>query len=138
MGKFIVETLVRVEFEDRLLSHLERVITTKLRRNESFTFSWKDDISIGGGRTTIWLHPNSNILYKFHGSRTPHINRAWVQALTLTAAGPQGLHVVPEPADTWPEAETREPMTFQMAPDAEQHLPSHGPVIVASEKPADG
>lgn len=136
MGRFIVETLVRVDFEDRLLGHLERVITAKLRRNESFTFTWKDDISVGGGRTTVWLHPNSNILYKFHGSRAPSINRAWVHALTQTAAGPHGLYVVPEPPDSWSDAEVREPMTFQLVAD-DIDSASHGPVIVASENQPD-
>jgi hypothetical protein len=97
VGRFIFENASKAEFEDRLLAHLEHVITSKLRRGECFTFSWKEDISVGGGRTTIWVHPHANIVYKFHGGRTPSLNPAWLHALGFTASGPHGLCVVPEP-----------------------------------------
>jgi len=99
MGKFIYDGQVRVDFEDRLLAHLQIVITAKLRRSESFTFMWKDDTSIGDGRTMVWLHAGSSLVYKFYGSRAPHINRAWVEALTQVANAPSGLYVVPEPPE---------------------------------------
>ena len=49
------------------------VINSKLRRGEQFQFTWKDDSSIGDGRTTIWVHPHCSIAYKFYGSRKPAI-----------------------------------------------------------------
>ncbi|MET4156688.1 ATP-dependent DNA ligase [Agromyces sp. PvR057] len=98
MGKFIYETL-RVDFEDRVLAHLQHVIGAKLRRGESFHFSWRDDASIGNGRTTIWMHPSAMIVYKYYGSRPPSINRAWIEALSQVANSGAGLHLVPEPAD---------------------------------------
>ena len=57
MGKFIYDAIVKVDFEDRLLAHLQLVIGAKMRRGESFHFTWKDDPSIGDGRTTVWIHP---------------------------------------------------------------------------------
>lgn len=99
MGKFIYDGQVRVDFEDRLLAHLQVVITTKLRRGESFTFMWKDDTSIGNGRTMVWLHSGCSLVYKFYGSRTPQLNRAWLEVLTRTANAPSGLYVVPEPSE---------------------------------------
>lgn len=97
MGKFVFEQQTRIDFEDRLLAHLQIVITAKLRRGESFTFTWRDDASIGNGRTTIWVHPRSVILFKFYGSRRPSLSKAWLDALTHTANSPDGLYVVPEP-----------------------------------------
>lgn len=99
MGKFIYDGLVKVDFEDRLLLHLEMVIGAKLRRGEAFHFTWKDDTSIGDGRTTVWLNPRSSLVYKFYGSRRPAVNRAWIEALAYTANSPAGLHIVPEPAE---------------------------------------
>ena len=99
MGKFIYDSMVKVDFEDRLLAHLQLVIGAKLRRGESFHFTWKDDASIGDGRTVVWVHPRVSLLYKFHGSRRPAINRAWVEALMYTANSPTGLYTVPEPAE---------------------------------------
>lgn len=98
MGKFIFENSIKADFEDRLLNHLQIVITTKLRRGEAFTFMWKDDTSIGDGRTMVWLHPAASLAYKFYGSRRPAINPAWLEALTIVANSSTGLYVIPEPA----------------------------------------
>jgi hypothetical protein len=98
MGKFQYDGIATVDFEDRLLAHLQMVIGAKLRRGESFPFTWKDDASMGEGRTTVWVHPRANITYKFYGSRPPAINRAWVEALMYMANSNTGLYVVPEPA----------------------------------------
>ncbi|MGC5224432.1 hypothetical protein ACPW96_17850 [Micromonospora sp. DT81.3] len=35
-------------------------------------------------------------MYKFFGSETPVINRAWVDVLMFTANSPTGLYAVPE------------------------------------------
>jgi len=114
MGKIIIETATKVEFEDRLLAHLEHVITSKLKRGESFTFTWKDDVSVGGGRTSVWIHPNVDLIFKFHGGRVPALNPEWLRALTYTAAGPRGLYVVPEPQPGASTPPAVQPMTFRM------------------------
>jgi hypothetical protein len=99
MGKFIYDGIVKVDFEDRLLAHLQTVIGAKIRRGESFHFTWKDDTSIGNGRTTVWMHPRVSLVYKFYGSRRPSLNRAWIEALMYNANSVAGLYVVPEPAE---------------------------------------
>jgi hypothetical protein len=98
MGKFIYNNTIKVDFEDRLLSHLQVVITTKLRRGESFTFMWKDDVSIGDGRTMVWLYPNASMVFKFYGGRVPALNGAWLEALSTVANSRTGLYIVPEPS----------------------------------------
>jgi hypothetical protein len=110
MGKFTYEHDTKVDFEDRLLLHLQHVIGSKLRRGEAFTFSWKNDPSIGDGRTTIWLHPHATIVYKYFGSKEPVLNRRWLEALMYTANSPSGLYIVPEPA----EQTTHQPLTDAM------------------------
>lgn len=98
MGKFIYEGGPKVEIEDRALTHIQLVITAKLRRGEPFSFTWKEDASIGGGRTTVWIHAGSSIVFKYFGSRQPAVNRAWVEALAFTANSPSGLYLVHEPS----------------------------------------
>ena len=100
MGKFIYEGAQKVEIEDRALLHMQLVITAKLRRSEPFPFSWREDVSVGGGRTTVWMHANSALVFKYYGSRQPSVNRAWVDALAFTANSPGGLYLTPEPAST--------------------------------------
>ncbi|MCT1364099.1 MULTISPECIES: ATP-dependent DNA ligase [unclassified Microbacterium] len=99
MGKFLYEGDEKTEIEDRALTHLQLVMTAKLRRGEPFPFSWKNDASVGGGRITVWVHAGSSLVFKYHGSRQPAINRAWVDALAFTANSPTGLYLVPEPAE---------------------------------------
>lgn len=99
MGKFVYDGTVKTEIEDRALTHLQLVITAKLRRGEPFPFSWREDPSVGGGRTTVWVHPGSSLVFKYFGSRQPEINRAWTEALAFTANSPTGLYLVPEPQD---------------------------------------
>lgn len=86
----------RVDFDDRLLTHLEIVIINKFRRGESFLLSWKDSVALGSGRAAIWLTPNIPIYFKFSGSRIPDINREWLARLADSAGGPQGLVVIGE------------------------------------------
>lgn len=97
MGKFIYEGVTRVEVEDRALQHLQLVITAKLRRGEPFSYSWRDDHSLGEGKTTVWIHPHSAIVFKYFGSRLPSVNPAWVDALAYTANSATGLYLVHEP-----------------------------------------
>jgi hypothetical protein len=98
MGKLVYDHDVRVEFEDRLLLHLQIVIGNKLRRGEGFFLSWRSDPGLGEGRNSIWLHPAASLTFKFSGSRSPSVNRDWVEALATTANSPRGLYAIHEPA----------------------------------------
>lgn len=117
MGKFIYDSSIKVEFEDRLLAHLQAVIMAKVRRGEGFSFTWKDDISIGGGRTTVYIHPGVSLVFKYHGSRTPQLNQAWLHALTFNANSGRGLYIAPEPDAASPPSGNREEMIFREIPN---------------------
>lgn len=99
MGKLIYNDSVKVDFEDRTLAHLQVVIGTKLRRGETFYFTWREDASVGDGRTSVWLYQAAPLVFRFSGSRRPALNVAWIDALAYTANSSSGLHVVPEPAE---------------------------------------
>lgn len=90
-------TNLEVALEDRVLSHLQIVITTKLRRQESFVFSWRDDPAGGGGRSSVWLHPSIPLRFQYADSASPAINRVWLEALAASANGTSGLQVIEEP-----------------------------------------
>lgn len=82
-----------VEFDDRTLSHLQIVIMQKFRRGESFPMSWLDSVSIGDGRSAVWLTPTTPIFFKFDGSRVPTVDQEWLDRLTRSAESPRGLIV---------------------------------------------
>lgn len=98
MGSLVYgNSSIEVAFDDRALMHLQIVITNKLRRNESFIFTWVNAPELGSGRSTIWLDPSSTLYYRYSGSRIPSINRGWVEMLMLSANSASGLFFTPEP-----------------------------------------
>ncbi|MCU1472540.1 ATP-dependent DNA ligase [Amnibacterium sp.] len=95
MGSLTYDGTV-VSFDDRLLTHLQIVIVQQFRRRESFTMSWLDPLSAGDGRSSVWLHPECHLYFKFSGSRVPAINEEWLRRLTDSARGSHGLVVTQE------------------------------------------
>lgn len=95
MGSLTYDGTV-IEFDDRLLAHLQIVIINKLRRHESFAMSWRDSAAVGDGRSAIWLDPSIPLYFKFDGSRVPSIDREWIERLADSAASSTGLLVIDE------------------------------------------
>jgi hypothetical protein len=101
MGQLIYDgEVLDLRVDDRALTHLQIVIVNMLRREHRFVFSWKDDVVHGDGRSSIWLHPNVSLHFKFSGSRVPSINRSWLEDLYSAATSGSGLVLTPEPQDT--------------------------------------
>jgi hypothetical protein len=86
----------RIGFDDRLLEHLQIVIVQRLRLGDRFAMSWRDPSDLGEGRSSIWLHPEVDLYFKFDGARMPAIDPAWLRLLTASAVSPRGLVVVDE------------------------------------------
>jgi hypothetical protein len=86
-----------IEFSDRALIHIQIVITGKLRRHESFLFSWTDSVELGSGRSSIWLDSSIPLFYRYLGSRMPSVNQAWLADLRRTADSGTGMLFTPEP-----------------------------------------
>ena len=101
MGKFIYGApSISVEIEDRILAHLKVVIVAKLRRGESFTFSWNRALGSGSGHSSVWLNSSVPLEFDFSGSKAPALNKAWLEELVQVANTPAGLRIVPEPAES--------------------------------------
>ena len=101
MGTLLYGTSgVTVTFDDRALWHLQIVITAKLRRGESFVFTWTDTVEGGSGRSTIWLDPSVTLHYRYAGNRLPAVNRQWIDVLMISANSIGGLFYTAEPTVT--------------------------------------
>jgi hypothetical protein len=85
-----------IEFEDRLLTHLEFVIVNKFRRRESFLMSWLEESPAGTARESMWLSPSTPVYFKYTGSRVPALNPDWLRLLEAEANGSRGLIVSKE------------------------------------------
>ena len=98
MGQFLYGTApVSVEFEDRVLAHLRVVIASKLRRSESFLFTWEYSSAAGSGFSTVWLHPAIPLQFVFTSEKEPVVNREWLEVLVKSSNSAGGLRVSPEP-----------------------------------------
>lgn len=98
MGKILYgDAGTSIDFDDRDMAHIQIVVGAKLRRRESFFFSWTDDPATGGGRSSIWMDASIPLYFKYFGSKTPSINREWLELLTLSANSAQGMHFMKEP-----------------------------------------
>jgi hypothetical protein len=86
-----------IPIDDRPLAHLQVVMGSKLRRNESFFFSWTNGLAAGSGRGTAWIQPAIPLLFLYSGNTAPQLNRDWLEKLLELANSPQGLHIVDEP-----------------------------------------
>lgn len=72
MGTFHYDASLKVDFEDRVLAHLQIVIGAKLRRGESFYVSWRDDESVGDGRTAVASSIASSGIQVFRQQNAPY------------------------------------------------------------------
>ena len=85
-----------IQIEDRALAHLKVVIATKLRRNESFTLSWRHPEGNAPGRSTLWLHPSIPLRFVFQEPETPELSRSWIEDLAHSANSSGGITLVEE------------------------------------------
>src|SRR6188768_165445 len=91
-----------IEIEDRALAHLKVVISTKLRRGESFTLSWRHPEDQPRGRSTVWLHPSIPLRFVFDEPDAPELSRGWLEELASSANSSGGIMLVAEHFDTGP------------------------------------
>lgn len=89
-----------IRFDDVTLAHLRVVITSKLRRGESFTLSWVHPEGQEPGRSTVWLHPTIPLRFVFTDDEHPELDREWLEKLANSASLAGGVtidaeHVMP-------------------------------------------
>jgi hypothetical protein len=95
MGKLIYGSSI-YELDDRVLAHLQTVVTMKLRRRENFFVSWRNPAAVGSGRQSVWFDNGIHIAFEYDGSRVPAVNREWVEAMAASAHSNFGLQLTDE------------------------------------------
>jgi len=81
-----------IRIPDRLLSHLKVVMTTKLRRSESFTLSWTH-VDGTPGRSTLWLQPAIPMRFVFDSAEPETLNATVLKNMADLANSSAGLVV---------------------------------------------
>ncbi len=85
-----------IRIDDRVLAHLMIVITTKLRRGESFTVSWSHPDDQPTGRSAIWLHPSVPLRFEFEDPDHRELNRQYLTDLANAANTSGGIRLIAE------------------------------------------
>lgn len=80
-----------IDMPDRMLAHVKVVVSTKLRRGESFTMSWSHIDGQSPGRTTIWLQPAIPLRFVFDSAEIEVIDRVALEQLSHAANSSGGL-----------------------------------------------
>jgi hypothetical protein len=82
-----------IRIDDRILAHLRAVVTAKMRRGEGFLLSWTDSITIGDGRSSVWLHPGRDLHYKFDGAKQAKLDPELLEQLNVESIQPRGVEI---------------------------------------------
>jgi len=79
------------EIPDRVLAHLKLVATTKLRRGESFTVTWRHASGSPEGRTSIWMQPAIPLRFVFDEPELEKLDAEYLHVLANAANSANGL-----------------------------------------------
>jgi len=82
-----------IRIDDRILAHLKAVVTAKMRRGEGFLISWTDSAEVGHGRSSVWVHPNCDMHYKFDGGTPPKLDSALLDEMNVESIQARGIEL---------------------------------------------
>lgn len=81
MGMLMYADTAGIQVEDRLLEHLRLAVGSRLRRGESFMLNLVTTDNGNSLRRNLWISPSIPLQFIAFGSRTPQVNKTWVQAM---------------------------------------------------------
>jgi len=82
-----------IRLDDRVLAHLKAVATAKMRRGEGFLISWTDAAEVGHGRSSVWVHPYTDLHYTFDGNTPPTLDPAILEELNVESIQARGIEL---------------------------------------------
>ncbi|WP_374315005.1 hypothetical protein [Microbacterium sp.] len=86
------DTAEPIDIPDRLLAHLKIVITTKLRRGESFTLTWRHPDG-PAGRSSLWIQQSIPLRFVFESAEAEQLDGDALQDMAQRASSSTGLVV---------------------------------------------
>ena len=102
MGKLFYGSAPQpIDIDDRLLQYLQVVLSTKLRRSESFTITWTDT-DAAHSRTTLWIQPAISLRFQYSSAESERLSGGYLRQLADQAAMSSGLLLN---AATWRQQE---------------------------------
>lgn len=98
MGQLLYGVAPAIEIDDWGLQHLQSVMLTKLRRDESFSFSWDNQPDAMGDSAeprrghhgTVWISKSTPLYFSYDARQDRPLNQKWLAALALAASSSSG------------------------------------------------
>ena len=104
MGSLVYGVSPAINMDDRMLRHVQYVITTKLRRGEPFSLHWDnepvaDEAALReAAHGSVWLSSASQLYFSYDGRRRDvPLSKAWVEAMMQAAYSADGFTIPSEP-----------------------------------------
>ena len=82
---------VPIEIDDRTMAHLKLVVTTKLRRNESFTLTCTHPHESGERRTALWIQPSIPLRFEYMYAESDPLDKDLLRELAEAANTNAGI-----------------------------------------------
>jgi len=79
------------EMPDRILVHVKLIATTKLRRGESFTLTWRHATGVRDGRTSLWMQPAIPLRFVFDEPEPERLDPDLLHSFAIAANSANGL-----------------------------------------------
>ncbi|MEL5991271.1 hypothetical protein ACOKGD_01550 [Microbacterium phosphatis] len=99
MGQlFYGSTEQAIEVDDALLTHVQLVAITKLRRGESFVMTWKRPS--GTGRETVWVQSSIPLRFVCESDEEIPVDGKLLEDLAHAAASIRGMDLSTDVAPT--------------------------------------
>jgi len=82
-----------IRIDDRILAHLRAVVIAKLRRGEGFLLSWTDSVTIGDGRSSVWIHSDCDLHFKLDGAQPVKLDPRVLEQLNVESIQSRGIEL---------------------------------------------
>jgi len=82
-----------IPLDDEVLTCLQLVATSKLRRAESFVISWVRSGDAGSRRCILWMHAGLDLEFEFEGLEPVPVHRKLLDSFTNAAHSNRGIQL---------------------------------------------
>jgi hypothetical protein len=92
MGTLIYgDASIRIDVADTLLAYVQIVTGRKLVMQQGFFLAWKDGLSVGGGRSSVWMSSSVPMVFSYERANAIRIDPVRVRRMLEEADSASGL-----------------------------------------------
>ena len=82
---------IRIDVADTLLAYVQIVASRKLGMHQGFFLAWKDGLSVGGGRSSVWMSSSVPMVFSYERAVAIRVDPVRVRRMVEDADSAAGL-----------------------------------------------